>query len=183
MIKVDIKKYDNSWYNPGSKIKILLWYFVNVLFFINPLNPISSLKVFLLRLFGAKIGEGVVFKPGVSVKYPWLLEIGNSVWVGESVWIDNLAKVTIEDNVCLSQGAMLLCGNHDYKKSSFDLKIGEINLKEGSWVGAKSIVCPGVTLESHAILAVNSVATNNLETYSIYQGNPAVKVRERKITE
>ncbi|MCG1036553.1 WcaF family extracellular polysaccharide biosynthesis acetyltransferase [Polaribacter sargassicola] len=183
MIKVDFKKYDNSWYKPGSKIKILIWYFVNVLFFINPLNPISSLKVFLLRLFGAKIGSNVVFKPGVSVKYPWFLEIGNSVWVGESVWIDNLTKITIEDNVCLSQGAMLLCGNHNYKKSSFDLKIGEIKLEEGSWVGAKSVVCPGVTLKTHAILAVNSVATSDLEAYSIYQGNPAIKTRKRNLIE
>jgi putative colanic acid biosynthesis acetyltransferase WcaF len=109
------------------------------------------------------------------------LEIGSHVWIGENVWIDNLAKVTIESNVCISQGAMLLCGNHNYKKTTFDLIIGEIYLKEGSWIGAKSIVCPGVTLHSHAILAVGSVANKNLDAYGIYQGNPAVKIRERNL--
>lgn len=181
MGKTDLSKYNNSWYKPGGRFKMLLWYFINALFFINPLNPISGLKVFLLRLFGAKIGKGVHIKPGVNIKYPWLLAIGNYVWIGENVWIDNLANVTIGNNVCISQGAILLCGNHNYKKSTFDLIIGEITLKEGSWVGAKSMVCPGVKLNSHAVLAVNSVATQNMESYSIYQGNPATKVKKRII--
>jgi putative colanic acid biosynthesis acetyltransferase WcaF len=183
MNKVTFKKFNNDWYKPGSKIKILIWYYFNVFFLTNALNPVSGIRIFLLRLFGAKIGKGVFIKPGVSVKFPWLLEIGNDVWIGENVWIDNLAKVKIEDNVCISQGAMLLCGNHDYKKSSFDLIIGEIVLKEGCWVGAKSLVCPGVTLNSHAILAVGSIATKDLEPYSIYQGNPAIKIRKRNIVE
>ncbi|PQJ72085.1 WcaF family extracellular polysaccharide biosynthesis acetyltransferase [Polaribacter butkevichii] len=181
--KVQFQLYNNHWYKPGSKIKILIWYFINILFFINPLNPLSSLKVFILRIFGAKIGSNVAIKQSVNLKYPWLLEVGNNVWIGENVWIDNLAKVKIEDNVCISQGAMLLCGNHDYKKSSFDLIVGQIVLEEGSWVGAKSVVCSGVTLKSHAILSVGSVANKDLEAYSIYQGNPAVKIRKRNIVE
>jgi putative colanic acid biosynthesis acetyltransferase WcaF len=76
---------------------------------------------------------------------------------------------------------MLLCGNHNYKKAAFDLIVGEIQLKEGAWVGAKSVVCSGVTLKSHAILTVGSIATKDLEGHSIYQGNPAIKIRERKI--
>ncbi|KGL64350.1 WcaF family extracellular polysaccharide biosynthesis acetyltransferase [Polaribacter sp. Hel1_85] len=181
MKKVKLSNYNNDWYKPGSKIKILIWYYINILFFINPLNSISSLKIFILRFFGAKIGNNVVIKQSVNVKYPWFLEVGDNVWIGENVWIDNLAKVKIENNVCISQGAMLLCGNHNYKKSTFNLIVKEITLKEGSWVGAKSVVCPGVTLKSHAILSVGSIATKDLDSYSIYQGNPAIKVRERKI--
>lgn len=182
MSQTDLSKYNNSWYNPGAgKIKILIWYFINVLFLINPLNPISGLKVFLLRLFGAKMGKGIVIKPNVNIKYPWLLEVGDYTWIGEKVWIDNLAKVTIGKNCCLSQGSMLLCGNHNYKKSTFDLIVKPITLEDGAWVGALSVVCPGVTLKSHAILTVQSVATETLEPFSLYKGNPAVKIRERAI--
>jgi|SRR5690606_14631058 len=99
MNKVTLSSYQNAEYHPGNKVKILLWYFVNILFFINPLNPFSGVKVFLLRLFGAKIGKGVLIKPGVNIKYPWWVEIGNYVWIGENVWIDNLAKVKIGDNI------------------------------------------------------------------------------------
>ncbi|MBP1839100.1 WcaF family extracellular polysaccharide biosynthesis acetyltransferase [Formosa algae] len=180
-MKTDLSTYNNTWYKPGSTLKISLWYFVNVLFFINPLNPISSLKVFLLKLFGAKIGSGVVIKPGVNIKYPWLLTIGDYSWIGEKVWIDNLAKVTIGNHVCVSQEAMLLCGNHNYKKTTFDLLVSEITIDDGAWVGAKTVVCPGVNIKSHAILTVNSVATKTLEAYYIYQGNPARQIRKREI--
>lgn len=182
MSQTELSKYNNSWYKPGAgKIKMLIWYFINVLFFINPLNPLSGLKVFLLKLFGAKMGKGIVIKPNVNIKYPWLLEVGDYTWIGERVWIDNLAKVTIGKNCCLSQGAMLLCGNHNYKKSTFDLIVKPITLEDGAWVGALSVVCPGVTLKSHAILTVQSVATETLEPFSLYKGNPAVKIREREI--
>jgi putative colanic acid biosynthesis acetyltransferase WcaF len=142
---------------------------------------LGSVKIFLLKVFGAKVGKGVVIKPHVRIKYPWKLSIGNHSWIGEGVWIDNLAEVHIGSHCCLSQGAFLLCGNHDYSKSTFDLMIGPIILKDGSWIGAKSIVCPNVVMESHSVLSVGSVATKNLEAFKIYSGNPATFVRERKI--
>ena len=182
-MQTNLSAYNNSYYKPGNKLKIICWYFFNILFISNPLIPISAIKVFILRMFGAKMGIGIMIKPFVMIKYPWLLEIGNNVWIGEKVWIDNLAKIKIGNNVCISQGAMLLCGNHNYKKTSFDLIIGEIVLEDGSWVGARSIVCPNVTMHSHSILAVGSVANQNLNAYGVYQGNPAVKIRERKIVE
>lgn len=179
MEKTDLSKYNNSWYQPGNKVICTVWYFVNVLFFVSHLNPLSGLKVRLLKLFGAKIGCGVVIKPGVNIKYPWKLEVGDHSWIGEKVWIDNLGKVKIGDNVCLSQGAMLLCGNHDYKKPGFDLIVKDIVLEDGVWIGAKSIVCPGVVCRSHSILSVGSVASKDLEPFTIYKGNPAIKVRKR----
>ena len=107
--------------------------------------------------------------------------IGDNCWIGEDVWIDNLAKVTIGNHVCLSQGSYLLTGSHNYKKETFDLLLGEIVLEDGVWIGAKATVCPGVTCKSHSILAVGSIATKDLEEYGVYQGNPAVWKRKREI--
>lgn len=181
--KTDLSKYTTGDFSTGGNpIKRLLWYFVNVLFFINPLCPASRLKVFLLRLFGARVGVGVNIKPAINIKYPWKLSIGNHCWIGERAWIDNLAEINIGDNCCISQGAMLLCGNHNFKSETFDLITLPITLEEGVWIGAHSIVCPGVTCKSHSVLAVNSVATRDMEAYHIYQGNPAQKVKERMIT-
>ncbi|HMT30351.1 MAG TPA: WcaF family extracellular polysaccharide biosynthesis acetyltransferase [Bacteroidia bacterium] len=180
-VKTDLSKFNNSWYKPGSALKIGMWHLFSALFFLNHLSFISFIKVAILRMFGARVGKGVVIKQGVRIKYPWLLEIGDHVWIGECCWIENHAKVTLGNNVCLSQGAMLLCGNHNYKKSAFDLEIGEINLEEGVWIGAQALVCPGITCKSHAVLSVKSVASKDLEAYSIYRGNPAVKQKERVI--
>ena len=182
-IETDLSKFNNDWYNPGSKIKVILWFFANSLIINNYLPIPMSIKVFVLRLFGAKIGENLTIKPKVNIKYPWFLEIKNNVWIGETAWIDNFVKVTIEDNVCISQGALLLTGNHDYKKSTFNLIPRDIYLEKGVWIGAKSVVCGGVRCMSHSVLAVNSVATKNLNSYKIYQGNPAIEVRERVISE
>jgi len=180
-MKTDLSKYNNDWYKPGNPLKRMCWYFFNVFFLLNPWNPFSGLKKIVLRLFGAKIGKGVVIKPGVNIKYPWKLEIGDYVWIGENVWIDNLGKVTIGANSCISQGALLLCGNHNYKREKFDLIVGDIRLEDGVWIGAKAIVTPRITCFSHAILTAGSVATSNLEVYGIYQGNPAVKIRTREV--
>lgn len=181
--KTNLNSFNNTWYKTGaSKLKMLVWYFINLLFFTSRWLPDNGFKVFLLRVFGAKVGSGVVIKPAVNIKYPWRLTIGNSVWIGEQVWIDNLDDVIIGDNVCISQGAMLLCGNHNYKKSSFDLIVGTITLEEGVWIGAQAVVCPGVICKSHALLTVGSIATANLDAYTIYQGNPAKAIRKRQIS-
>ena len=183
-MKTDLSLYDNSWYHIGAgNFKNILWYFCNILFVKCSLQPLSVIKARLLRLFGAKIGKGVVIKPGVNIKYPWNLSIGDYSWIGENVWIDNLAKVKIGNNVCISQGAMLLCGNHDYKRPTFDLMVKPIVIEDGAWVGAQSTVCPGVTMHLHSVLAVGSIASKDLMPYSIYRGNPAVKVAERVMFE
>lgn len=182
MKRVDLSKFENSWYNPGNKIKILIWYFVNMFVFKTMLPIPSGVKAKILRAFGAKVGSDVVFKPNISIKYPWFLSVGDNCWIGEGVWIDNLAQVSIGNNVCLSQDSYLLTGSHNYKKETFDLILGEIVLEDGVWIGAKAIVCPRVTCKSHSILAVGSIATKVLDEYGVYQGNPAVLKRKREIS-
>lgn len=176
-----LSTFDNHGYDSGSLIKKTIWYFFNIFFFKSYLFPFSYPKVVLLRIFGAHIGQRIVIKPSVNIKYPWNLTLGNDVWIGENVWIDNLAPVIIGDNVCISQGAMLLTGNHNYKKTSFDLITQNIILENGVWIGAMSVVCPGVICGSHAVLTVGSTATKNLLPYTINQGNPALEIKDRNI--
>lgn len=181
MQHVNLNLFSNHGYQPGHPLKRIGWYFTDMLFFKTLFPFPSGFKSLLLRLFGAKIGNGVVIKPDVHIKYPWFLTIGDYCWIGEGVWIDNLSDVTIGKNVCLSQGAYLLTGSHDYKKSTFDLIIRPIRVGDGVWIGAKATVCPGVTCHSYSVLAVGSVATSDLEAYGVFQGNPAIKKRKRVI--
>ena len=178
----DLSKYNNNNFKTGNIFLRIFWYFINVIFFKSSFFPFNFLKIFLLQLFGCSLGKGVVIKPNVNIKYPWKLSLGNYVWIGESVWIDNLDNVTIGNHVCISQGAMLICGSHNYKKQSFDLISKEITLNDGVWIGAKSIILPGVIAESHAILSAGSVISKNLESFTVYKGNPAEKVGSRTIS-
>ena len=99
----------------------------------------------------------------------------------KNVWIDNLDNVSIGNKCCISQGAMLLCDNHNYKKTTFDLIIGKIILEDGVWIGAQSVVFHNVTCKTLAILATNPVATTYFKQYTIYQENPAREIRKRII--
>lgn len=180
--KVDLGSFITGNFNKGANpLKIVLWYFVNALIVRASWNPFMGIKIFLLKVFGAKIGKGLVIKNNVCIKFPWKLTIGDNVWLGENCWIDNLDYITIGNNVCVSQGALLLTGNHDYTLSTFDYRNAPIVIEDGVWIGAKTVVCPGVVAQSHSILTVGSIATKDMETYGIYQGNPAVLIRKRYI--
>ena len=179
---VDLSKFKNDWYNTGGNLfKRSLWYFINSIILKSYFFPFGYIKIWLLRLFGAKIGHSVIIKPGVNIKYPWNLHIANYTWIGEGVWIDNLEKVIIGNHVCISQGALLLCGNHNFKSVNFDLIVAPIKINDGAWIGAKSVVCPGVTVGNHAVLTVGSIATSELKPNGVYKGNPALFLKERKI--
>ena len=122
----NLQHYDehNKAYGQGigaSKLKQILWFICSVLFVRNPLHPFSCVRKWTLQLFGAKIGEGTIIRSGVQIKYPWKLKLGNHVWIGENSWIDNLARVDIGDHACVSQGAMLCTGNHNYHSPGFEL--------------------------------------------------------------
>lgn len=177
---VRLATFNGSGFNKGAGfLKITLWYFVNALLVRASWNPFMGIKIVLLRMFGAKIGKGLVIKNNVVIKSPWNLTVGDDCWLGEDCWIDNLDKVCIGNNVCISQGALLLTGNHDYTVSSMPYRNAAITLEDGAWIGAKAVVCPGVAVHRNAILTVGSVATKEMEENGIYQGNPAVRVRTR----
>ena len=184
MLKSQLKKqFDKKGYHPGaSDFKIYIWYLLNLTFIRSGVIPFSTIIVILLKIFGAKIGCDVRIKPGINVRYPWKLIIGDHCWLADC-YIDNLDMVTIASNVCISQQAMLLTGNHNYKVVSFDLITRPIILKDGVWIGARAVVCPGVTAESHSVLTVGSIATRSLQAYSINQGNPAIKIKDRSIVD
>lgn len=160
----------------------ILWYFLGSPVVRSSFLPFSILKVFALRLFGASVGNGVRVKPGVRVKFPWRLEVGDYSWIGEGVWIDNLANVSIGSHVCISQEAYLCTGDHDWSSESFDLRTLPITIEDHVWIGARVNVAPGTTVKSGAVITLGSVAKGEIETWGIYSGNPAQQVRKREIT-
>ena len=171
---VRLEEYSNAWYTPGrSRLWQAAWFFLGLPVLRSSLVPSSGLRVALLRFFGAQIGSGVVIKPSVQVKYPWHLQIRDNSWIGEACWIDNLTTVRIGSNVCLSQGAYLCTGNHDWKDPRFGLIVEPIEIEDGAWVGAKATLMPGVVLHTGAIAAAGSVVARSIPAFEIHSGNPA----------
>ncbi|MBU3028344.1 WcaF family extracellular polysaccharide biosynthesis acetyltransferase [Zobellia galactanivorans] len=147
----------------ASKLKELCWYVIKVIFFLSALPYPSSLKVWLLKLFGAKVGKGLVLKPRVNIHFPWKLEVGDHVWIGEEAFLLNFEKLTIGHNVCISQRAFLCGGNHDYRNPAMPYRNGPITLKNGVWVGACCFIGPNVTIGSDSVITVGSVIISKQE--------------------
>ena len=143
--------------------------------------PGSGWRVAALRLFGARVGRGVVIKPGVRVKYPWRLVVGDHVWIGEDTWIDNLETVTIGSHCCLSQAVYLCTGNHDWSDPRFALIAAAIVIEDGSWIAARATVGPGVRVGRRAVLTLGSVALSDLPAARICRGVPAVPHGIRRV--
>lgn len=141
--------------------------------------PGSTWRVVLLRLFGATIGEGVVIKPGVRVKFPWKLTIGNYSWIGENAWIDNLAEVRIGDHCCVSQQVYLCTGSHKWNSVNFPLVVRDIVLCDGCWVAARATIAPGVVVGPGSVLGLGAVATSDLVEGWVYLGIPAKPIKQR----
>jgi putative colanic acid biosynthesis acetyltransferase WcaF len=178
--QVDLSSYRPVDFDRGAGfMKESSWLLASFLLF--QLCPISlsGLKRWLLRRFGARIGRGVVIKPRVKITFPWKLEVGDYVWLGEECWLLNLERIIIGSNACISQRAFLCTGSHDYRRTTFDLIVKPITVEDGAWIGANSWVGPGVTVGTHAVLSAGSVAFRKLEPWCVYQGNPADVAKQR----
>ena len=179
-----LDRYSLGSYRTGaSLIKRLLWYFLGAPMVRSYLLPFSVIKVQILRWFGAEIGRGVRIKTGVRVKFPWRLIIKDFVWIGEDAWLDNLDWITIESHCCLSQGVYLCTGSHNWSDRLFALQTAPIYIESGSWIAAQATIAAGVRVGHGAVLGLASVATRSLEPMTIYQGNPAIAIKLRKIKE
>jgi len=179
--QIRLDRYSASDFDRGRATLVeALWRAFQALLFSSPL-PGSRLRTMLLRWFGARIGTGVVIKPGCRITFPWRLEMGDHVWIGERVWIDNLGEVRIDSHACLSQGAYLCTGSHDWSSPGFDLIVRPIVVEAGAWLAAHCRVGPGVTVGEGAVLALASTTTRDLEPWTIYQGCPAKPVRRRSL--
>ncbi|MCP9849801.1 WcaF family extracellular polysaccharide biosynthesis acetyltransferase [Cyanobium sp. Morenito 9A2] len=157
----------------APRVVQLVWFCVGSPLLAARWLPGSAWRVGLLRAFGARLGRQCRIKPGLRVKYPWRLVAGEACWLGEAVWIDNLAPVHLGDRVCLSQGAYLCTGNHDVRRPGFDLLLGPIELGDDAWIGARAVLAPGTRVGAGTVVALAAVASGDLGAGVIYAGHPA----------
>lgn len=123
--------------------------------------------------------RGGRLKPGLRVKFPWRLEVGHHCWLGEDVWIDNLAPVLLGDRVCLSQGVYLCTGNHDFRTPMFQLRVQPITIDHDTWIAARAVLAPGTCVGVGAVVALAAVVKGVVPAGSIMAGNPARAVGRR----
>lgn len=154
------------------------WFLLQPYLLSNRVNPFSGPRVAALRLFGAEIGDGVTIRPGVKVKFPWLLKVGNNVSIGEDAWLDNMEQVTLGDRVVVSQGAYLCTGNHDWNSKDRRLTAQPITVEENTWIGASTRLGPGITIGRDCIVSLGATVVKDVEAGSLVFHQTVVKKRK-----
>ena len=177
--RLDQYRLPASWH-PGAPLLLqFLWFCFGAPLLSSRCLPGSVWRAWLLCVFGAHIGSGCNIKPGIRVKFPWRLQVGESCWLAEDAWLDNLAPITLGDRVCLSQGVYLCTGNHNFRSSNFDLVVGSINIGADAWIAARAVLAPGTEIGPGAVVALGSLVSGSVPAGVIVRGNPAVVVGKR----
>ncbi|OAM87844.1 WcaF family extracellular polysaccharide biosynthesis acetyltransferase [Termitidicoccus mucosus] len=171
---IDFSRFRNPEFHRGApRWKEVLWWIVRSLLFA-PWFPLpSSMKVAVLRVFGAKVGRKVVIRSRVNITFPWRLEIGDHVWIGDDVFILSLDRVKIGSHVCISQGAFFCTGSHDHRKDTFDLITAPISIGDRSWVAARAFIGPGVTAGPDVVIGAGAVVVRDVPEGMAAYGSPA----------
>jgi len=157
----------------------LVWSIIWTLLFRPSPRPFHSWRAFLLRGFGAKLGPNCHFYPRSRVWAPWNLECADGVTLGDEAEIYNPSLVTMGSHAIVSQQAYICGATHDYNDPAFPLISFPMSLGAYSWVCARASVSPGVNLGEGAVLGLGSVATRDLEPWTVYAGVPAQRVKQR----
>lgn len=157
-----------AWNRP--KRTVYLWAMVELLFVTNPWQISSSIRVAVLRRFGASIGENVVFRPRTRVKFPWNLTVGDNSWIGEGVWIHNQDSVVIGANSVVSQEVFVTTGSHAHRRDMALITMPVV-IGDGAWVTARCIVLGGSIVGRSAVISPGTVVRGTIPADTIW-GQP-----------
>jgi putative colanic acid biosynthesis acetyltransferase WcaF len=172
--------YREPSFSLGHRLKRQLWYVVHALLFRPSPRPLHAWRALLLRMFGARLGQGCHVYPGVKVWAPWNLQLGDFVGVADGVTLYNMARITIGDYAVISQGTHLCGGTHDYNSANFQLVIKPIVIGSRVWLCADSFVGLGVSIADGSVVGARSVVTRSIvEPWCVWAGMPVKKVGVR----
>ena len=185
MAELDLKNYKNR-HSLKSKIARLLWNVVwLVLFRPTPdrgFGIFVSWRIFLLRLFGAKIGRHCAVRSSAKIWAPWNLELGDWVAISEDCDIYSVDKICISDRSTISKGGFLCCASHDISSSTMELTYAPITVGHDAWIAARAIVLPGVNVGEGAVVAAGAVVTKDVGPWMVVGGNPAKVIKKRVVS-
>jgi putative colanic acid biosynthesis acetyltransferase WcaF len=162
-----------------SAVVVQLWWLVQATLFRCSPQLFYGFRRWLLRLFGATIGAGVVIRPSVEIPYPWKLRIGDHAWIGDHAVLYCFAEITIGRNAVVSQKSYVCAGTHDYRSPQFDIKAYPIVIEEEAWVAADVVVGPGVTIGRGTVVGSRSSVFTDLPPMMVCVGSPARPVHAR----
>jgi len=176
--RFDQPKSHQDYYRRSVFLVQLWWIVQDTLFAWSP-QVCYRWRVFLLRLFGARVGKGVLIRSSARITLPWKVKIGNYCRIGDNAILYSLDEIEIGDHTVISQRSYLSTGTHDYKNISFNLVIKPIRISDEVWIAADVFVTPGVTIGRGCVVGVRSTVFDDLPEGMICYGSPAKPIKPR----
>lgn len=168
-----------------SAMAVQLWWFVQATFFQWSPQFAYGFRRWILRCFGAKVGNGVIIRPSATITYPWKVSIGNYAWIGDDVVLYCLGEIIIGDNAVVSQRSYICTGDHDYTQPDFPIRSRKIIIGSQAWLAADVFVAPGVCIGEGAVIGARSSVFSDMPAGWICMGYPckAVKIRKSNVSD
>lgn len=168
-------------YSTKEKIRMALWWFIEAIFFRPSLHKMNKWRCFLLRSFGAKVGENTYINSRAKIWFPWNLKIGSNAGIGFDALIYNLDYVEIGDYATVSQRVHINTGSHDYTDPTFPLITRPVVINKGAFIGADSYISWGINIGEMAVVGARSVVVSDLPEYMVSVGHPCKPFRAFKM--
>lgn len=162
-----------------SAVYVQLWWCVQATLFALSPQVMYGWRRWLLRLFGARIGNGVLIRPSVRVTYPWKLRVGDHCMIGDGVELYTLGEIEIGDCAVISQRSYICTGSHDYTRQTFDILASKIVIEPEVWLAADVFVAPGVRIGHGAVIGARSSVFHDVPAGTRCVGTPARVVGSR----
>lgn len=162
-----------------SAFVVQLWWLVQATLFCGSPQFAYGFRRFLLRLFGARVGRGVIVRPSAKITYPWKVELGDYVWIGDDAVLYSLGEIRVGAHSVVSQRSYLCGGDHDYKSLDFPIRGRPISIGREVWVAADVFVAPGVSIGDAAVVGARSSVFNDLPSEHLCVGSPCVALKRR----
>jgi putative colanic acid biosynthesis acetyltransferase WcaF len=167
-------------FSTSNKLRRLVWNICWAIFYRTSPRPFHAWRSMLLRQFGATLGPNCHFYPKSKVWAPWNLTCEDLVAVADGAEIYNPAPMRFGSHAIVSQEAYICGATHDFDDPGFPLLAYAMEIGPKAWICARASVGPGVNVAEGAVLGLGSVATRNLEAWTVYAGVPAIRIKERR---
>ena len=165
----------------GNRVARLAWQVFWLVCFRPTPWFLGAYRTWLLRLWGARLGQRVRFSNTTRVWAPWRLRAGDDVYVDANVYLYNTFGLEFGSRVVVSFGTTLCTPTHDFRKAGYPLVGKPIVVGDDVWIAAEAFVLPGVAIGSGAVVGARSLVVADVAPWTVVGGNPAKMVATRAI--
>ena len=144
------------------------------------LIPSHTIRLFIYKLTGMKIGSASVIHMWCNFFDPGGIKIGRDSIIGDHAFLDGRASLEIGDHVDIASQVLIYNSQHDIDSDDFKAQYGKVKIEDYVFIGPRAIILRGVTIGRGAIVGAGAVVSKNVAPFTIVAGVPAVKIGERK---